>query len=99
MNNVLDQLDKAFENKVRLGLMSLLMVNDTLDFKRIKELLQLTDGNLASHSKALEQAGYIQIEKRFIGKKPNTTYQATKEGKKAFQQHLQALEDLIKNGL
>lgn len=99
MNKVLDQLDKAFENKVRLGLMSLLMVNDTLDFKRIKELLQLTDGNLASHSKALEQAGYILIEKRFIGKKPNTTYQATKAGKKAFQQHLQALEDLIKNGL
>ncbi len=72
------------------------MVNDTLDFTRVRELLQVTDGNLASHSRALEKAGYINVEKTFVGRKPNTTYMATKEGKKAFQLHLDALEALLK---
>ena len=75
--------------------MSVLMVKDSADFNMLKELLGVTDGNLASHTKALESENYIQIEKQFIGKKPNTRYIATKEGKTAFSAHIDALEKLI----
>lgn len=75
--------------------MSVLMVNEAADFNMLKELLGVTDGNLASHTKALEVENYISIEKQFIGKKPNTRYIATKEGKKAFKEHIDALEKLI----
>lgn len=72
------------------------MVNDSMDFTQIRELLQVTDGNLASHSRALEKVDYIKVEKTFVGRKPNTTFKATQLGKKAFQQHLDALEALLK---
>ena len=98
MDSLLKNLNKAFESKVRLGVMSLLMINEELEFTRLKELLQVTDGNLASHSRALETAGYIQVDKSFIGRKPNTTYKATTEGCKAFKEHLYALENLIRQG-
>lgn len=75
--------------------MSVLMVNESADFSTLKELLGVTDGNLASHTKALETENYIMVEKQFIGKKPNTSYRATLEGKKAFQDHIEALEKLI----
>ena len=75
--------------------MSVLMVNENADFSTLKELLGVTDGNLASHAKALESENYITVEKQFIGRKPNTKYIATKEGKKAFQEHIEALEKLI----
>lgn len=77
--------------------MSVLMVNESADFTTLKELLGVTDGNLASHTKALELENYIAIEKQFIGKKPNTSYRTTKEGRKAFQDHINALEKLIQN--
>ena len=96
MNYLLNNFDKAFENKVRLGVMSVLMVNDSLDFNRLKELLGVTDGNLASHLKALEKVEYISVEKQFVGRKPNTRYSTTKIGKKAFNDHLNALEALLK---
>lgn len=92
----IDNLNKAFENRIRLGIMSILMVNDKIDFNNMKELLNLTDGNLASHITGLEKQGYILVNKQFVGKKPNTTFEATKEGKKAFKLHLDALEKLIK---
>ena len=95
MKNFLDDLNKAFESRVRLGIMSILMVNDAVDFGTLKEQLQITDGNMASHSNALEKLGYITIRKQFIGKKPNTSYAATMEGRKAFNEHLFALERLI----
>lgn len=88
-------LNKAFESRVRLGIMSILMVNDWADYKEIKEKLDLTDGNLASHITGLEKLEYIQIRKRFVGKKTNTSYTITKLGKKEFQQHINALEKLI----
>jgi len=91
---MLENFNKAFESKARLGIMSVLMVNDSIDFNRLKELL--TDGNLASHLKALEEIEYILVQKQFIGKKPNTTYQATAIGRKAFSDHLNVLENLIK---
>ena len=95
MKNFLDDLNKAFESRVRLGIMSILMVNDAVDFGTLKQQLQITDGNMASHSSALEKLGYITIKKQFIGKKPNTSYAATMEGRKAFNEHLFALERLI----
>jgi len=91
------KLNKAFENRVRLGIMSVLMVNDSVDFNTLKDTLQVTDGNLASHITALEKAGYIEVRKGFIGKKTNTTYVATKIGQKAFKNHIDSLEKFIKN--
>jgi DNA-binding HxlR family transcriptional regulator len=90
------KLNKAFENRVRLGIMSVLMVNDSMDFNSLKDLLQVTDGNLASHSSALEKEGLIHIKKEFAGKKTLTSYSATKVGVKAFEDHLDALEKLLK---
>ena len=95
MKNYITALNKAFESRVRLGIMSVLMVQDMVDFGTLKEQLQLTDGNIASHIAALEKLNYIEITKQFIGKKPNTSYAVTKEGKKAFNTHLNALEKLI----
>jgi DNA-binding HxlR family transcriptional regulator len=89
------QLNKAFESRVRLGIMSILMVNDYVDFSTLKEQLQITDGNLASHIQALEKARYLLVRKQFVGKKPNTSYAASKAGKKAFGEHLDALEKII----
>lgn len=93
----IDQLNKAFESRVRLGIMSMLMVSDWLDYGEIKERLQLTDGNLASHITGLEKLNYIEIRKRFVGKKTNTSYRVSKAGRKAFQDHINALEKLLKN--
>lgn len=90
------KLNKAFESRVRLGIMSVLMVNDSIDFNTLKELLDVTDGNLASHTAALEKEGFLHIKKEFAGKKTLTTYSATKTGIKAFEEHLDALEKLIK---
>lgn len=92
----IQNLNKAFESRVRLGVMSVLMVNDWVDYKALKELLEVTDGNLASHITALEKKGYIKIKKQFIGKRPNTSYAATSDGKKAFREHLEALEKLLR---
>jgi hypothetical protein len=96
MKNYIDNINKAFESRIRLGIMSILMVNDVIDFATLKEMLNLTDGNLASHASALEKLGYIEVKKQFIGKKPNTSYNSTLEGKRAFVEHLNALESLIK---
>lgn len=88
--------NKAFENRARLGIMSVLMVNDTVDFTTLKQWLELTDGNLSSHTRALEELGYIACEKRFVGRKPKTTFRATLQGREAFQEHLAALEQFVK---
>ncbi|POS01748.1 winged helix-turn-helix domain-containing protein [Flavobacterium croceum] len=95
MKSIIQNINKTFDHRIRLGIMSILMVNEEADFNTLKELLGVTDGNLASHIKALENESYIRIEKQFIGKKPNTKYAATLEGKNAFRQHLEALEKLI----
>lgn len=92
-----EKLDKAFENRIRLQIMSVLVANQRYDFNSLKELLDITDGNLASHLKGLEKEEYIVVNKSFLGRKPNTNYEATDKGKKAFKDHLDALEQLIKN--
>jgi DNA-binding MarR family transcriptional regulator len=99
VKNFIGELNKAFESRVRLGIMSILMVNEWADFGSIKEQLQVTDGNIASHISALEKMDYIKVEKKFIGKKPNTSYAATSSGIKAFHEHLNALEAIIKKSL
>ncbi len=96
MANIIANLNKAFESRIRLGIMSILMVNESIDFNTMKELLELTDGNLASHIKALESLEYIQSIKQFVGRKPNTKYIITNLGRQSFQEHLKALETLIK---
>ncbi|MBO4804789.1 MAG: transcriptional regulator [Paludibacteraceae bacterium] len=93
----LENINKAFESKVRLGIMSVLMVNAEVDFTTLKSLLELTDGNLASHTKNLEELGYILSKKQFIGRKPNTTFAITEKGREAFTEHLNALEAFLKN--
>lgn len=95
MKNIISNINKAFDHRIRLGIMSVLMVNEYADFKSLKELLGATDGNIASHTKALEKQKYIKVEKSFINRKPNTRYIATEKGKKAFQEHLDALEKLL----
>ena len=98
MKNYIEDLNKAFESRIRLGIMSILMVNDAVDFNTLKETLSITDGNLASHITALEKLKYVQVRKQFVGKKPNTSYAITRSGKKAFGDHLDALENLLKQG-
>ncbi|MFT4522478.1 MAG: DNA-binding MarR family transcriptional regulator [Bacteroidia bacterium] len=94
---MIEGLNKIFESRVRLGIMSSLMVNDWLDFNTIKELLDVTDGNLSSHMTALEKAEYTEVRKEFVGKRPKTTFRVTIEGRKAFSNHINALEELIRN--
>lgn len=93
---IIDNINKLFDHRIRLGIMSILVVNEEADFNRLKELLNVTDGNLASHLKSLESSKYIEVEKSFIGRKPNTRYGATKLGKTEFKKHIDALEKLIK---
>ncbi|GAC1379713.1 MAG: transcriptional regulator [Ginsengibacter sp.] len=96
MHNPILNLNKTFDSRVRLGIMSSLMVNDQINFNDLKELIQVTDGNLASHIKSLEESGFLKIIKGFVGNKSSTSYTITKLGEKAFRQHLAALEKMIK---
>jgi DNA-binding HxlR family transcriptional regulator len=95
VKDLLNELNKAFENKTRLGIMSALMVNDFMDFNSLKELLGVTDGNLASHLKSLEKSGYITVHKEFFERKPNTRYYPTDTGKESFIRHIRAIEKLL----
>jgi DNA-binding MarR family transcriptional regulator len=96
MKNPIENLNKIFDSRVRLGIMSVLMVNEEVNFNQLKELIEITDGNLASHLKSLEENGFIKVQKGFIGRKTNTTYIITKAGEKAFKSHIDALEKMIR---
>ena len=95
MKDIISNLNKVFDSRIRLGIMSVLMVNEHTEFKQLKELLDVTDGNLASHINTLEKEGLIVVKKQFIGKKPNTRYQSTRKGKELFKNHLEYLEKLV----
>jgi DNA-binding MarR family transcriptional regulator len=95
MKEIINRINKVFENKARLGIMSALMVNQSLDFSSLKDLLDLTDGNLSSNLSVLEGLNHVMITKEFVGKKTRTSVTATSEGKAAFEMHLKALEELI----
>lgn len=96
MKELLNDLNKAFENRVRLGIMSVLLVNASMDFNQLKDVLGVTDGNLATHLKHLEKKKFITVEKQFIERKPNTRYAVTDSGKRAFEKHIHAIEQLLK---
>lgn len=96
MKNPFDSLDKVLEHRVRLQIMSVLVTEEALDFSGLKEMLNVTDGNLASHIKALEKEKYVSVNKTFIDRKPNTRYKITEKGKNAFRKHLDALEQVIR---
>jgi DNA-binding MarR family transcriptional regulator len=95
-NNPISGLNKIFDNRVRLGVMSILMVNDEVNFNDLKQMLEVTDGNLATHIQTLEESGFIKVHKGFVGKKTNTTYSITRAGQKAFNDHIEGLEKMIK---
>ena len=95
--NPIKDLNKIFDSRIRLGIMSALMVNAEVNFNELKELMDITDGNLASHLKTLEESGTINVQKGFIGRKTNTIYTLTKEGEKAFRAHIAALEKMIRS--
>ena len=94
LKSIFAHINKSFDHRIRLAIMSVLMVNERADFNTLKELLGVTDGNLASHTRALENEEYIAVEKTFIGRKTNTRYRATAKGRQAFQEHLEALEKM-----
>ena len=94
--SIIEKLNKDFESRVRLGIMSVLVVNGWVDFLEMKEHLGVTDGNLASHITALETRKYIEVKKEFVGKKTKTSYKVTRTGKDAFVQHINALGRLLK---
>jgi DNA-binding MarR family transcriptional regulator len=96
MKNPITGLNKIFESRIRLGVMSILMVNEEINFNDLKQMLEVTDGNLATHLVNLEENGFIKVHKGFIGRKTNTTYSITKSGEKAFNEHITALESMIK---
>ena len=99
MINIIENINKLLESKVRLGIMSILVVNENMDFNSLKQMLGVTDGNLASHISSLEKSKYIKVNKTFIGKKPNTSYSVSAAGRKAFNEHLDALEHLIRKSV
>lgn len=95
MKGIISKLRKAFDHRVRLGIMSMLMVNEWVDFTTLRDYLEVSDGNLASHLKGLEKENYIELHKQFIGRRPNTSYKATEKGRIAFMEHLEYLEKII----
>lgn len=96
VNNPIAGLNKIFDNRIRLGVMSVVMVNSEISFNDLKQLLEVTDGNLATHLQTLEESGFLKVHKGFVGRKTNTTYSITKAGEKAFRDHVQALENMIR---
>jgi DNA-binding HxlR family transcriptional regulator len=95
MKEIISGLNKLFDSRIRLGIMSVLVVNDWVDFKALKELIEITDGNLASHLSSLEKNEMIEVRKQFIGKKPNTRYRVTHKGRELFREHIDNLSKLI----
>ena len=96
MKNPITGLNKVFDNRIRLGVMSILLVNEEVNFNDLKQMLEVTDGNLATHLVNLEENGFIKVHKGFVGRKTNTTYSITKAGEKAFREHVEALEQMIR---
>jgi DNA-binding HxlR family transcriptional regulator len=97
MKSPFDNLDKVLEHRVRLQILSVLAAGDSSDFNSLKELLDVTDGNLATHIKALEREKYLHVTKAFIDRKPNTRYKITDRGRTAFKRHIEAMADVVRH--
>jgi DNA-binding HxlR family transcriptional regulator len=91
----LPNLDRIIHERMRLGIVSALAVNDSLTFNELKKLLQTTDGNLSVHARRLEEATYVECTKTFQGRMPKTEYRLTPAGRKAFERYLNHMEALI----
>jgi DNA-binding MarR family transcriptional regulator len=89
-------LDRLIHERLRLGLLSALAVNESLSFNDLKKLMQTTDGNLSVHARKLEEAGYIACAKSFEGRMPKTEYTITATGRRALERYLDHMEALIK---
>lgn len=89
-------LDKVIHERLRLAIVSVLAVNDTLSFNELKQILETTDGNLSVHARKLEEAGYIACLKSFEGRIPRTEYRLTAPGRKALERYLEHMEALIR---
>lgn len=96
MKNPFEHFDRVLEHRMRLQIMGVLAVNDSYDFNTLKELLKATDGNLATHIKALEKEKYIVVQKSFVERKPNTRYRISEKGRQAFRKHIEAMEEIIR---
>lgn len=94
MSNPRLRLNEAFTNPIRLAIIATLAKVDDIDFKSLKEIVDISDSALSKHASALEEAGYVKIRKGFVGKRPRTWFSTSKEGRKAFEEHVQALRDL-----
>lgn len=95
VENALPNLDRVIHERMRLGIVSALAVNDSLTFNELKKLLQTTDGNLSVHARRLEEAEYVECSKSFEGRMPKTEYRLTSAGRKAFERYLDHMEALI----
>ncbi len=95
LENALPHLDRIIHERMRLGIISALAVNESLTFNELKKLLQTTDGNLSVHARRLEEAQYVECSKTFEGRMPKTEYRLTGAGRKAFERYLDHMEALI----
>ncbi len=98
MKHLLSQLDKNLDSRVRLALMAMLVATEWVDFTTFKDELGLSDGNLASHLRKLEDEAYVELRKGFVGRKTLTSYRATKKGRDAFEHHIATLEKMLRPG-
>ncbi len=90
------KLDRLIHERLRLGILSALAVNDRLTFNELKKLMETTDGNLSVHARKLEDAEYVTCTKSFEGRIPRTDYTLTSSGRKALEKYLDHMESLIK---
>lgn len=90
-----DKIDEVIHQRVRLGIVSSLAGVESLEFAQLKELLGLTDGNLATHARVLEEAGYLAVEKQFKGRKPQTIYRLTDRGRQSFAEYVEYLGKIL----
>ncbi len=93
----IERLDPVLHERVRLGIVVLLVREGELDFQTLKRELGVTDGNLSQHLRVLEEAGIIRVKKRFVGRRPRTTYRLTEDGLKRFEIYLQGLQELLRS--
>jgi DNA-binding MarR family transcriptional regulator len=87
----------VIHERVRLGIISALAVNDTLTFNDLKGLLEITDGNLSVHARKLEDAGYLRCTKSFVGRQPRTEFKLTAAGRRALENYLEQMESVIRS--
>lgn len=89
------ELDRLIHERVRLGIVSALAANECLTFNELKQLLEITDGNLSVHARKLEEADYITCRKSFEGRMPRTEYRLTGQGRAAFEKYLEHMESIV----